>query len=199
MLCSPYLRVIQTATPLVEAFRRAGNLTTLLQIEDGLAETHHVPGCVPGAAQRFASFPLINPEYEAKHSTEATPGECEESTGRPCESYPEGYCRRMITVARLLEQHVQPGGTLVCYSHAASIALAAALLKCRIEDVGKFAACGVLQLSRSGGPGKPWRLERKGESHADFMPRELQAGTRTVPWTFQPEDCDAWAAILSDT
>lgn len=84
LLCSPYLRCIQTAVPSAELFGLS------VCIEPGLAETHHDPLGVPGLHERFRYFPQVNLEYASIHDSQPTPGEIHAKTGNPCESYPVG-------------------------------------------------------------------------------------------------------------
>jgi len=70
-----------------------------------------------------------------------TPGYVCRKTHRPCELFTGNYCRRMHTLACLLE-HTYHGKTITLFSHAASIAIVAALC-----DM-KFAPCGVYHMER---------------------------------------------------
>ena len=183
---SPYVRVIQTAVPFIEA-------TGLeLRIEEGLAETRHSPGCVATPRERFAYYPLIETSHENMYTVENTEGaewrHKKSGQTRPCEDYPYGYMKRMTEVAPLLEARVEslgPGGCAVCFSHAASVALAASLLKSSIEDIGKLAPVGIIRLVKKEA-GSPWSLQRQGADNSDYIPPEQQS-TKTFPWTFTDE------------
>ncbi len=75
-----------------------------------------------------------------------TPGYVCHETHRPCESFTGNYCHRMHTLACLLE-HTYHGKTITLFSHAASVAIVAALLQCSLRDM-KFAPCGVYHMER---------------------------------------------------
>ena len=183
LLASPYLRVIQTAQPL------ADKLDCPIKLEEGLGETHFVPNALPPVAGRFAYFPQIDIEYSSKMSPAATSGCINEHNGKPAESYPEGYMSRIASFAMQIESDVDfDQKTVVCYSHAASVAFISALLRCPIDDVGPFAPCGVFQLSREK-MGAPWVLERKGESNAPYV---SENSPTTFPWTFRESYQKIW-------
>eukprot|EP00977_Amphora_coffeiformis_P027999 scaffold34681_cov154-Amphora_coffeaeformis.AAC.2 len=174
ILVSPYLRVLQTACPLSDA------LNVPLSIETGLSEAHATPGVLPTTTARFSYFPQVDPSYESLLEVEPTPGFTCPKTGHPCEAFAGRYVQRMERFARALEE-AHDGETVVCYSHAASTALVAALLKCSMRDL-KFAPCGIFELTRSAGkPERPWTLVTNGavnESHVS------QNSPTTYPWGF---------------
>lgn len=87
LLCSPYLRCIQTALPTAAAFKLP------IQIEHGLAETGHRRQNVRTARDRFAYFAQVNCQYSSLHP--------EPSFGDPAvkEVWPEGYFARMKAFA----------------------------------------------------------------------------------------------------
>lgn len=201
--CSPYLRVIQTAQPLADA------LGLKLCLEEGLAETSHIPGCLPSATARYAYFPCVDTRHKTRYRVAATSACLDKGTvdsngttlpgsGRPQEGFPEDYMKRMAAFAPIIDANVVCGETLIGYTHAASNALAAALLKVSINDVGHFAPCGLLILRRRGAAGTPWELARKGDSNAPYVPEELQS-THTYPWTFKPEQLKWWDTDILPT
>ena len=111
ILSSPYCRVIQTCQPLAQA-------TGLpVCIEDGLAEFAHHPGTIQPSAARVAYFPEVDEDYVPMHRTTTPAGGAETD----CE-----YMRRMLLMARLVPHH-HAGKTVAMFSHAASVALVAAL------------------------------------------------------------------------
>ncbi|CAD7976612.1 unnamed protein product [Amoebophrya sp. A25] len=73
VLVSPYVRVIQTATPLVEQMylkltkvAESSIVSPRLCVEPGLAETTHVPGMpLQEPSERFAVFPYLDTQYKA--------------------------------------------------------------------------------------------------------------------------------------
>ena len=102
--------------------------------------------------------------------------------------------RRMTQVAPVMESRVASlgeGGCLVCFSHAASVALAASLLRSSIEAVGKLAPVGIIRLVKKEA-GSGWELLRQGADNSEYISAELQS-TKTNPWTFR-EDAQAWWA-----
>ena len=80
---SPYVRVIQTATPFIEASGLP------LKLEEGIAETRHSPGCVATPQERFAYFPTIDTSHKTMYEVTNTEGSewYHKKTGekRPCE------------------------------------------------------------------------------------------------------------------
>jgi len=171
ILVSPYLRVIQTAQPLAHA-------TGLpLCIEDGLAEVAHIPGSVPPAGKRFPIFPEVDADYESLHTVlpSATLAD-----GRPEERFPEDYLRRLILFSKLLPKRFA-GKTVACFSHAASIALVAALTGQSLYDAGVFAPVGIFKLVSQDG-GESWVLERHGEDNSGHVSSNHPG---TYPWGFK--------------
>ena len=127
-------------------------------------------------------------------------------TGKPCEVWPEGYFARVRKVAAALEEQYA-GKVVLCFSHAAALALAAALLGSSIAEVGRFAPCGMLVLRRraagAGGSGvagagatahvgepehEPWVLELKADSNAHVA----RNNPTTYPWTYADEHQAIW-------
>mmetsp|Transcript_15509 Transcript_15509/g.31376 ORF Transcript_15509/g.31376 Transcript_15509/m.31376 type:complete len:339 (-) Transcript_15509:132-1148(-) len=171
ILASPYLRVIQTACPTSAA------LNLPISIELGLSEAHATPGSVlPSPRDRFAYFPQIDTSYESLLHVEPTPGYKCRKTGQPCEAFAGRYTQRMGEFARRVEETYR-GRTIVCFSHAASVALVAAFLKCTMREL-KFAPCGVYELRRRGDG--PWEMVTDGESN----PHVTENAATTYPWGF---------------
>jgi len=173
ILTSPYLRVIQTAVPTANA------LGLPLSIEWGLAEAHATPGMgiLPLARERFAYFPQIDPSYESLQVVKSTSGCYCHRTGHPCEAFAGRFVQRMQAFAQTLESQYY-GETVVCFSHAASTALVAAMLKCSLREP-QFAPCGVYELQRKGKG--PWELLRSGESNQPYV---SENSSTTYPWGF---------------
>uniref|UniRef100_A0A6S8XB10 Phosphoglycerate mutase-like protein n=1 Tax=Ditylum brightwellii TaxID=49249 RepID=A0A6S8XB10_9STRA len=171
ILVSPYVRVIQTAVP------TSDTLNLPLSIETGLSEAHATPGNVlPTPNQRFAYFPHIDTTYAPLLQFEPTPGRTCPKTGHPCEAFAGHYVKRMGEFARRVEETYR-GQTIVCFSHAASVALVAAFLKCSMREF-KFAPCGVYELKRRGDG--PWELVSNGEANAHVS----ENSPTTYPWGF---------------
>ncbi|KAL9186407.1 hypothetical protein ACHAXT_005645 [Thalassiosira profunda] len=172
ILVSPYLRVIQTACPTSHA------LGLPLNVEHGLSEAHATPGDVlPSPRERFAYFPQINPGHTSLLNVEPTPGFVCPKTGHPCEAFAGKYCQRMEQFATRLER-AYLGKSIVMFSHAASVALVAALLKCSMRTL-KFAPCGIYHLERRNEG--PWRLVGSGESNDKYVSENTST---TYPWGF---------------
>lgn len=174
VLSSPYLRVIQTAQPLCHA---SG---VKLQIEEGLAETGHIIGSIPPASQRFPIFPEVDVGYTSRIT--AVPTVLDTRTGRPAESYPFDYFARLIEMATILNGDLREG-TTVLFTHAASVALVAALTGTALTDVGKFAPCGVFKLTHGGDTASVggWTLERSGGDNSAYVDGN---SPDTYPWGF---------------
>lgn len=170
ILCSPYLRVIQTACPTAEVF----NLP--LCIESGLAEAQFTPNHVPSARERFPYFHQIDTSYQPTLPVEVTPGFACRKTGFPCEAFAGHYTQRMGKFARQIESMYR-GKTIVCFSHAASVALVAALLKSTIRGL-KFAPCGIYHLQKKGA--ESWQLITSGETN----PHVSENSSTTFAWGF---------------
>jgi len=184
ILVSPYLRTIQTAQPLAHA------TGVPISVEDGLSELGHTPGSIVPASQRFPYFPEIDLAYTPLHTVAAPERDA---------AHPLLYFRRILSMASHLER-VYAGKTLACFSHAASIALVAALTGCGISQVGKFAPCGIFKLvsagaSASGGAGRSWVVEQHGGDNSGHCTHNAPT---TYPWgfsnSFPPELVEArWA------
>ena len=93
----------------------------------------------------------------------------------------------MERFAGVLEE-AYAGRCVVCFSHAASVALVAALLRCSIGAVGKFAACGMFVLVKGADAGSSWRLEQRAETN----PHVSANAPTTFPWTFPEHEQRLW-------
>lgn len=152
LLASPYLRVLQTAQPLAQALNKP------LCVEHGLAEFKHHPARIaPHLGVRVAVIPEVDDQY-----TSAFPADGFVLDAGGQEPVVE-YLRRILNLARALPQR-HAGTTIACFSHAASVALVAALTKrgSLLDDDGlTFAPCGIYKLVSDDG-GATWVLERSG-------------------------------------
>ena len=183
ILVSPYLRTIQTAVPFSE------KLDVPICIENGLAEGPHVPGVLPSAKQRYIYFPQIDVDYESILDPIASPNDLHHQLKKPQEPFPVEYFKRIRNFAKLLEKEYL-GKTIMCFSHAASLAMVAALLNCNIEDIpgdnhckgsertDLFAPLGVYKLTRKAN--EKWTLEMNGSSSDDLTSNDAT----TFPWGY---------------
>lgn len=167
ILVSPYLRVIQTAQPLSHA------MSLPLCIEDGLSELGHVPDTIPLPGSRFPYFPEIDDKYIPMHP--------------PIEMSPSGregevaYLQRMLRLAADLPKRF-PRSTVACFSHAASVALVAALTKSKtLDEAGTFAPCGIWKLV-SLDDGASWQVEARGDDNQGHV---TENSPSTFPWGFR--------------
>ena len=185
ILVSPYLRVIQTAAPTADI------LGLKLEVEQGLAEIHHILGQIPEATERFAYFPQISVGNDETLSLcEPTADTTDPETGLGAESYPLGYLTRLKRFAPLLSKACD-GRNVACFSHAASVALVAALLgETELSAVGAFAPTGIFHL-RSAGGGAPWVLE----SHGGTNPHVSENHSATYPWAHPEESAQVWRQL----
>ena len=119
-----------------------------------MAEIHFVPGRLPSAANRFRYFPHIDTSYEPLYNDPPSTVQ---------ESFPRGYLERIKVVSALLEKAIE-GKKVAMFSHAASVAIVAALLDLPLEAVGKFAPCGVYHLIKQGD--QPWELVGSGADNS---------------------------------
>lgn len=188
ILISPYVRVIQTAIPFA-------HLTSLpLCVEEGLAEVSHAPGTIPAAAQRFPSMPEVSLDYESAVRVVASPAEGK--SGPPAELYPLGYFRRQAALAEHLAA-AYAGKTVVCFSHAASVALVALLAQQGIREVGRFAPCGIFKLVGRAGGGA-WRVELHGGENGTHI---TTSSPTTYAWGFADSRRaveESWAQVLEE-
>lgn len=163
ILCSPYLRVLQTAQPLAHV------CSLDLCVDDALAEFRHDPAKMPPLAARLAVFPEVHDAYEPMMRL-TVPGS--ESA--------EDYFRRMLLLARELPRR-HPGQTVALFSHAASVALVAALTESAVCAAGTFAPCGIYCLATEDG-GATWQLELTGDTN---QPHVTRNSPTTYAWGFQ--------------
>ena len=167
ILVSPYLRCIQTAQPLAHACSRP------LCIEEGLAELAYSPSAVPSAGARVAYFPEVDDGYAPLHPPVRT------ALGEPESNL--AYLRRMLRLAVEIPRRF-PGSTIACVSHAASVALVAALTRSdSLDAVGCFAPCGIWKLV-SWDNGGSWHVDRRGDDNTDHVSENAPS---TFPWGFR--------------
>jgi len=168
ILSSPYLRVLQTAQPLAHA------LQLPICVDNALAEYKHEPRRIPGVDARIPFFPEVDDQYEQLLAAcHADPGSGREP--------PVEYMRRMLLLARELPGRYA-GKTVACFSHAASVALVAALTGCgSLQDAGCFAPCGIWELVSDDGGGT-WQVQRRGEDNSGYITRN---DPTTFPWGFK--------------
>ena len=195
ILVSPYLRTIQTAVPFSE------QIGLPLCIEHGLSEGPHVPDVLPDAYKRYLYFPHIDTDYISITLPVASPDDVNIKLNKPQETFPLGYFTRMLRFAEALE-HKGFGKTLLCFSHAASVALVAALLKCNIEDIPAddncrndtrtdlFAPLGMYKLTRQG-MGR-WTLVCNGSTNNDVSYKD----PNTYPWGYDDYCLKIWKGLL---
>ena len=172
ILSSPYLRVIQTAQPLAHA------TGIPISIEDGLSELGHMPGSIIPAEKRFAYFPEVDVAYTSLHTVSAPERDA---------SHPLLYFRRILSMAAEL-QRAHEGKTIACFSHAASVALVAALTCSSVAEAGKFAPCGIFKLVRDEAKA-PWRVAQHGCDNSGHCG---ETTATTYPWSFS----DSFASEL---
>ena len=185
ILVSPYLRVIQTAQPLAHA------CSLPLCVEEGLAELAYEPSTVPSAGARVKYFPEVDDVYVPVHPPVRPGADGVEDN--------LGYLRRMLRLAASLPQRF-PGGTIACFSHAASVALVAALTRSEgLDAVGTFAPCGIYKLV-SDDEGATWRVEKRGDDNTGHVTDNVPS---TFPWGFRHSETttsaktkpEAWEAL----
>ena len=167
ILVSPYLRCLQTAQPLAHACSKK------MCIEEGLSELAYSPTAVPGPGARVAYFSEVDDTYAPLHPPVVTPPAQTESN--------LAYLRRMLRLAEALPQRF-PGGVVACFSHAASVALVAALTRSEaLDTVGCFAPCGIWKLVTEDG-GATWRVEKRGDDNSGHVTENAPS---TFPWGFR--------------
>eukprot|EP00592_Proboscia_alata_P029367 CAMPEP_0194444844 /NCGR_PEP_ID=MMETSP0176-20130528/127515_1 /TAXON_ID=216777 /ORGANISM="Proboscia alata, Strain PI-D3" /LENGTH=276 /DNA_ID=CAMNT_0039271303 /DNA_START=43 /DNA_END=873 /DNA_ORIENTATION=+ len=171
ILVSPYLRVLQTAAPI------ADTLGISLNIENGLSEAHAAPQSLPTPHQRFGYFHQIDPHYQSLVEIHPTPGIQCSRLKIPCEAFAGDYVKRIERLALQLEETYR-GKSVVCVSHAASVALVAALLKSSIRGF-KFAPTGIYRLRRVADG--PWELVQSGDTNEHVS----ENAATTYPWGFE--------------
>ena len=193
ILASPYLRAIQTAVPIAE------QKDMPIFVEDGLSEAHHIPDLLPDAMKRYIYFPHIDIQYQSLYIPTATDGHwhVEDTFRKPKERFPDGYMERMLRFSKVLEEYVA-GKTVICVSHAASVILIAALLKCDLEKIPSdknceknqrtdlFAPVGVYHLKKQNG--SSWQLVSNGSTNNHVT----QSDPTTSIWGFGEGDRRLW-------
>ena len=193
ILASPYLRAIQTAVPIAE------QKDMPIFVEDGLSEAHHIPDLLPDAMKRYIYFPHIDIQYQSLYIPTATDGHwhVEDAFRKPKERFPDGYMERMLRFSKVLEEYVA-GKTVICVSHAASVILIAALLKCDLEKIPSdknceknertdlFAPVGVYHLKKQNG--SSWQLVSNGSTNNHVT----QSDPTTSVWGFGEGDRRLW-------
>ena len=186
IFCSPYLRVLQTAQPLAQA------LKVRLNVEHGLAEFKHYPARIAPVSARVAVLPEVDDQYES-----IFPGSAFALDAKGQESVVE-YLRRMLFFARELPRHYG-NMTVACFSHAASVALVAALTgTSTLKAAGTFAPCGIWKLV-SDDDGSSWRIEQTGASNEAHV---SENDPSTYSWGFEHsrsgQQCeDDWQQALT--
>ena len=147
-------------------------LCALTALPPMLAELAYSPAAVPSAAARVAYFPEIDSTYLHMHPPVQTHDGVETNLG---------YLRRMLLLAAALPQKFA-GGTVACFSHAASIALVAALTHSESLDVvGTFSPCGIWKLVTTDG-GSTWKVERRGDDNSGHVSENAKS---TFSWGFR--------------
>ena len=193
ILASPYLRAIQTAVPIAEQKNMP------IFVEDGLSEAHHIPDLLPDAMKRYIYFPHIDIQYQSLYIPTATDGHwhVDDTFRKPKERFPDGYMERMIRFSKVLEEYVA-GKTVICVSHAASVILIAALLKCDLEKIPSdknceknertdlFAPVGVYHLKKQNG--SSWELVSNGSTNNHVT----RSDPTTSIWGFGEGDRRLW-------
>lgn len=168
---SPYFRVLQTAQPLAHA------LGLPICIEHCLAEFGHHPMKIPTPAMRVPHIPEVDETYvplleRACRGIDATGAE-------PTVD----YLRRLLLWKQDLASGRHTGKTMVCFSHAASVALVGALTGCAtLADAGRFAPCGIWKLVSHDG-GHTWNVVARGDdntAHCTANVRQAQPHSQST-------------------
>lgn len=128
---------------------------------------------MPDAKTRFAVFPEV--DFDAKMRVRI----------KGTEEFPSGYFRRNIRFAGELKQMLEDENlsNVVCFSHAASVALVAAILDVPLDEEFKFAPCGIYELQKVNNG--PWKLIRSGKSNHPYVTSNAPT---TSPWGFPKAD-----------
>ena len=189
IMSSPYLRCIQTATPTSQA------LGIPIGVEEGLAESHFAQEYLPTVEQRWSYFPHLDLTYNRLYMPPAN-DDTHVQTGGPCESFPDGYFRRMLAFAHIFTDFVRnckAGDAIIMFSHAASVALVAALLG---EDSipWKLAPCGVFSLEYSFDD-DAWSLAQGSNGDNQHV---SSRSLGTMAWGFSDELETRWLPIKSE-
>lgn len=174
LLCSPYLRCIQTAVP------TARRLCIPLQIESLLAEVRHCTSNVPCLEERFLYFPEIDLDASLNRPQ---PHDHEEG-------WPVDYLHRIRVCAAEIEKSLgDQAATVICFSHAASVSLVACLCRSELSTDDTFAPAGVYVLARDN-PEDAFELVRSGASNSPYV--SVNSNT-TRPWGFSKMRLAEWA------
>lgn len=98
---------------------------------------------------------------------------------------------RILRVAKVLEKSFK-GKNVVCFTHAASVALVSALLRepMPLDKSYKFAPCGIYWLEKKNDG--PWRMVASGDKN----PHVTRNDPNTPPWGFESDHIDAWNSLL---
>lgn len=178
VVCSPYLRALQTAQPLAHASGRS------LWVDFAFAESHQKPTALPPLAARVPYFPEIDESYQPMMPSVVV----DDADGAEPGIEPRlEHMRRMLHVARTLPRHPSLAGkTVAVVTHGASLALVAALMgTTSLAAAGKMAACGIYELrleTVSDGSAAPVaKLVSSGEDASAYL--SARAGG-TVAWGF---------------
>jgi len=169
ILASPYYRVLQTAQPLAHA------LNVPICVDHCLAEFGHSPQKIAPPGARVPVLPEIDDEYVPVLDRLCGPID---STGKESAV---AYFRRLLLFKRALATQRFTGQTIVCFSHAASVALVGALTGCStLQGAGKFAPCGIYKLVSDDG-GQTWQIEARGDDNSGHCTTN---DPTTFPWGF---------------
>ena len=173
IICSPYLRALQTAQPLAHATGKP------LFVDHALAESHQKPGALPPLAARLPYLPEIDDTYVPMMNSVVVDHE----DGMEPDTEPRlEHMRRMLHLARELPRHpCFAGKTVALVTHGASLALIAALTSSSsLAAAGRFAACGTYELVLGGVDGSA-KVVSKGDDPSAYL---TTAGGGTVAWGF---------------
>ena len=206
ILASPYLRTIQTAVPFSEVFGKP------ISIECGLGEVWYCQGMLPTPKERFSYFPQVDFDRESwfEPQTLTSQPACTHGSKysgddqRRVEAYPDEYFLRMVNFANIVNEKVTGGKKILMFTHAASTALVAALLKCKqLSDIPHdamstkagsrsdlFAPCGIYKLVRDRDSGE-WQLEQNGGTNDHLANRH----PGTYPWGHKADPSAVFARL----
>lgn len=217
LLSSPYLRCIQTSAPTSDA------LGLPIQLEHGLAECHYAQNYVADADERWAYFPQIDVEYKPlmmpKGNDNDQPRFKKVFNISTCESFPLGYMKRILDFSEKLTNSLVEkyscvsessckgsedtedtegdtcGKMVVMFSHAASVALIAALLKAKTVP-WKMAPTGYFHLTLNL-ENKVWALVNEETAGENTHCKNVAPGT--FAWGFQnvKDAAEVWSNLIS--
>lgn len=147
MVVSPFIRCIETATPLAE------KLGHNLCVDDSLREAGLVDYVeMPPLADR--NVPMLDLEYSSTFM------------GEQKESFPQGCLDRCNNVKQKLLEERFANENLVVVTHAACVVgLVAALLDCKVSEVAAAGPAGVFKLGRDSSTGKWSALMQNHSEH----------------------------------